>query len=213
MSMTGLFKSFFNNDDKKEKRVLEHPRDLNKGDIIKFDFMPQADLSNNQFEVTGVNTYDFEDRKLTEFTLKGETGALVFLTVDETDDEPFLSFSRKINRNIVEQMFDMDEFSSIFDSEERTTLHLASIPADLENWTTNEYLQEIYAEGGYYHKGDYRNTPLPGEEGTGDDFEYYLLIGNKRRFVIEAEVYDGGETDIIVSIRRPLTDIEAMYAA
>ena len=213
MSMTGLFKSFFNSDEKKHTRNLEHPRDLDKGDIIKFHFMPQTELSNKQFQVSDVNTYDFEDRKLTEFTLKGESSSLIFLTVDETDDEPFLSFSRKVTRNIVESMFDMDEFADIFDSEEATTLHRKNEPPELENWTTDTYIQEVFAEVGYYHKGDYRNKPVPDDENAGDDFEYYMLIGNKRQFLIEAEVYDGGETDIIVTIRRPLSDIEEMYPA
>lgn len=212
MSVTGFVKSFFNNE-KKELRTLEHPRDLNTGDIIKFDFMPQSDLSNKQFQVSDVNTYDFEDRKLTEFTLKGDAAGQIYLTVDETGDEPFLSFSKKINRNIVEQLFDMDEFASIFDTEAPTTLNRIAETSDLENWMTDRYLQEIYAEGGYYHKGDYRNKAIPENESDGDDFEYYLLIGNKRQFVVEAEVYDGGETDVIISIRRPLTDIEEMHPA
>ncbi|MDH3325739.1 MAG: hypothetical protein OEM38_03370 [Gammaproteobacteria bacterium] len=213
MSMKGLFKSFFNNDEKKETRILDHPRDLNKGDIVKFHLMPQPELSNKEFQVTDVNTYDFEDRKLTELTLKGGSQASVYLTVDETDDEPFLSFSRKINRNIVEQIFSMDEFANIFDTEEPATLNRISEPEDLQNWTTDKYLQEIYAEGGYFHKGDYRKNPVPNNENEGDDFEYYMLIGNKRQFMIEAEVYDGGETDIIISIRRPLSDIEEMFPA
>ncbi len=213
MSMTGLFKSFFNNDDKKELRTLEHPRDLNTGDIIKFDFMPQPDLSNNQFQVTSVNTYDFEDRKQTEFTLKGESTDVIFLTVDENGDEPFLSFSRKINRNIVEDIFNIDEIASIFDSEEASTVNRVNEPSDLIGWTTDKYLQEVNAEGGYYHKGDYRNKEIPMNDNDGDDFEYYMLIGSKRQFVLEAEVYDGGETDIILSIRRPLTDIEEMHPA
>lgn len=212
MSMTGFVKSFFNKD-KKELRTLENPRDLITGDILKFDFMPQSDLSNNQFQVTAVNTYDFEDRKLTEFTLKGESEESIYLIVDETGDEPFLSFSKKINRNIVEDVFNMDEFAAIFDSEDPASLNRIAEPANLENWTTDKYLQEVYAEGGYYHKGDYRNKTIPPNETDGDDFEYYMLIGNKREFVIEAEVYDGGETDIIVSIRRPLSDIEEMHPA
>jgi len=210
MSMTGFVKSFFNNE-KKALRNIDHPRDLIKGDIIKFDFMPQPDLSNSQFEVSDINTYDFEDRKLTEFTLKGDNKKPVYMTVDETGDEPFLAFSKKINRNIVEETFDMDEFASIFDSEAPTTLHRIAEPANLENWTTEKYLQEVFAEGGYYHKGDYRNKDVPDSENDGDSFDYYMLIGNKRQFVIEAEVYDGGETDVIITIRRPLTDIEEIH--
>jgi len=213
MSMTGLFKSFFNNDDKKEPRKLDHPRDLGKGDIIKFHYMPQSELSNNQFQVSDINTYDFEDRKLTELTLKGESNETIYLVVDETGDESFLSFSRKINRNEVEKIFNLDEVGSIFDTEDMTSLHRITEPKNLENWTTDTYLQEVYAEGGYYHKGDYRNKEVPAGENDGDDFEYYMLIGNKRQFVIEAEVYEGGETDIIITIRRPLSDIEEMYPA
>jgi len=213
MSMKGFVKSFFNKDEKKEKRVLEHPRDLDVGDIIKFHFTPQSDISNQQFQVTAVNTYDFEDRKQTELTLKGDSSTPTYMIVDENSDEPYLSFGRKINRNVVEQIFDLENFAEIFDSDETTTLKRLSEPAELENWTTGEYIQEIFAEGGYYHKGDYRNKAVPESETEGDDFEYYMLIGNKRQFCIEAEVYEGGETDIIVSVRRPLTDIEEMYPA
>ena len=76
--------------DKTITRTLDHPRDLELGDIIKFQYLSQNDLSNQQFEITSENTYDFEDRKLTEFTLKGDVKDTIHLIVDETGDEPFL---------------------------------------------------------------------------------------------------------------------------
>jgi len=81
----------------------------------------------------------------------------------------------------------------------------------LQNWTATQYRQEIYGEGGYYHKGDFRNKAIPENEDDGDEFENYLAIDDKRQHTIEAEVYDGGETDIIITIRRPVTDIEDMW--
>jgi len=209
--MKNLFKAVFSKTDKTETRVLNHPRDLNTGDIIKFQYLPQSDLSNSQFEVSNVNTYDFEDRKLTEFSLKGGTKANIHLIVDETGDDPFLSVSKKLQRPDVEQLFDLDEFAELFDSEDHSILNRLKEPENLAGWTTKQYRQEIYAEGGYYHKGDYRNKNVPEAENEGDDFEYYLAISDDRKYVIEAEVYDGGETDIIITLRLPLDCIEEMW--
>jgi len=211
MSMKGLFKSFFSSEEEKTIRELNHPRDLNQNDIIKFRFSAQSELSNKRFQISNVNTYDFEDRKLTEFTLSGDNKEPIYLIIDETGDEPFLSISRKIQRNIVEQLFDLEEFSQIFDSEAHTSLKRLNNLQSLEGWTTESYIQEIYAEGGYFHKGDYRNKLVPQNEDAGEYFDYYLAIDDTRQFVIEAEVYDGGETDVLITIRRPLTDIEEMW--
>lgn len=209
--MKGLFKSFFTPE--KETRVLEHPRDLQQNDIIKFRFLPQTELSNKQFQISQINTYDYEDRKLTEFQLQGSNDEAIFFTVDETDDVPFLAITRKIQREMVERLFDLDEFANVFDDEGHTRLTRKTEPEALANWTAEQYTQEIYAEVGYFHKGDYRNQEVPEAESEGDCFENYLLIDDSRQFVIEAEVYEGGETDILVSIRRPLTDIDEMWPA
>lgn len=209
--MKNLFKTVFSKEKKTEPRTLTHPRDLSTGDIIKFQYLPQPELSNLQFEIDSINTYDFEDRKLTEFSLKGDGQEKIYLTVDETGDDPFLSISRKIPRSDVEKLFDLDEFAEIFDNEDNSLLNRLEELDSLENWTAKQYCQEIYAEGGYFHKADYRGKTVPNDEAAGDEFEYYLAIDDSRTFVIEAEVYEGGETDIIVTIRRPITDIEEMW--
>lgn len=208
--MKNLFKAVFSKD-KTVTRVLDHPRDLDMGDIIKFQFLAQSDISNKQFEISAVNTYDFEDRKLTEYTLTGDTKDAIYLIVDETGDESFLSLSKKIQRPDVEKLFDMDQFSELFDNEDHSILNRQNEPDYLSGWTTTQYRQEIFAEGGYYHKGDYRNKTIPEEESAGDEFEYYLAIGDNRKFTVEAEVYDDGETDIILTVRLPITNIEEMW--
>lgn len=209
--MKNLFKSVFSKEDNNEARVLAHPRDLQEGDIIKFQYLPQSEISNKSFEVSAISTYDFEDRNLTEFALKGDVESAIFMIVDENDDEAFLSISRKIARSDVEKLFDMDEFAELFDNEDHSLLNRLNEPGHLQNWTATQYRQEIYGEGGYYHKGDFRNKAIPENEDDGDEFEYYLAIDDKRQHTIEAEVYDGGETDIIITIRRPVTDIEDMW--
>jgi len=208
--MKNLFKAVFSKD-KTETRTLAHPRDLDVGDIIKFQYLPQSEISNQQFEIGGINTYDFEDRKLTEFALKGNDEEAMFLIIDEIGDEPFLSISRKIQRADVEKLFDLDEFAELFDNEDHSIFNRLNEPASLQGWTASQYRQEIFAEGGYYHKGDYRNKAVPENEDAGDEFEYYLAIDDSRTFTLESEVYDGGETDVIITIRRPITDIEEMW--
>jgi len=211
--MKNLLKAVFSKKDEVDSRTLNHPRDLNTGDIIKFQYLPQIDLSNKQFEISNINTYDFEDRNLTEFTLSGDNKDPIYLIINETDDEPFLSLSRKIQRPDVEKLFDLDEFSELFDNENHSLLNRLSEPENLENWTSNQYRQEIFAEGGYFHKGDYRNKNIPEDESAGDDFEYYLAIDDTRKYTVEAEVYDDGETDVIITLRLPLTSIEEMWAS
>lgn len=209
--MKKWIKSIFSEETESTTRTLDHPRDLNIGDIIKFRYLPQREISNQQFEVTQVNTYDFEDRNLTEFVLRDHSNNQIYLAVNELNDEPFLAISKKIKRNIVEQLFDLDEFALLFDDEANNIIHRQSEPENMEGWTSDSYQQEIFSERGYFHKGDYRNTEVPQNEDDGDDFDYYLAIDKSRQYVIEAEVYEGGETDVLITVRRPLTDIEEMW--
>jgi len=209
--MKSLFKSFFQSDKNDGPRTLNHPRELQIGDIVRFRYLPQAELSDQRFEVTQVNTYDFEDRNLTELVLKNNNNQTIYLTVDETDDEPFLAISKKIQRATVEKLFDLDEFALLFDSEEPTQLNRLSEPTELSNWTSEKYIQEIYEEGGYFHRGDYRNKTVPQDESEGDVFEYFTAINDKRTHLIEAEVYEDGDTDVLVTLRYPIDYIEEMW--
>ncbi len=210
--MKNWIKSIFSSHEESQAvRQLTHPRDLQLGDIIKFRYLSQPDLSNQQFEVKQINTYDFEDRNLTEFVLRGVAAEPIYLTVNEYEDEPFLSISRKINKDMVAQLFDLDEFALLFDDESHNILHRQTEPPELAGWTAETYQQEIFAERGYFYKQDFRGRSVPESTEDAEDFDYYLAIDATRQYVIEAEVYDGGETDVLVTIRRPLEDIEEMW--
>jgi len=199
------------NNDESSVRELTHPKDLQTGDIIKFKYLPQSILSNQQFQISSIGTYDFEDRHLTEFKLSGNTDETLFMMVDDSGDETILTISIKINRNMTEEMFDLDQFALVFDGDGHTTLTRKQEPQAYQGWTAPSYRQEICAEAGYYYKKDYRNMPLPQYQGAGDPLEYYRLISDDRQFAIEAEVYEGGETDVLMTLRRPLSDIDEMW--
>ena len=78
----GIFRNPFK---KKGLNKLEHPKDLMIGDIVKFSFLSQPDLSNKKFEVVEINTYDFKHDVSTQFSLKGEGGNIIFLVAENED--------------------------------------------------------------------------------------------------------------------------------
>ncbi len=199
------------NSDEPSVRELSHPKDLQTGDIIKFKYLPQSILSNQQFQISDIGTYDFEDRHLTEFKLTGNTDEALFMIVDDSDDETILTISIKINRRMTEEMFDLDQFALVFDGDGHTFLTRKQELQAYRDWTAPSYRQEICAEAGYYYKKDYRHRALPQHQGAGDPLEYYRLVSDDRQFAIEAEVYEGGETDVLMTLRRPLSDIDEMW--
>ncbi len=71
----GLFNRF------KEKsptaRQLEHPRDLLVGDMVEFNLMGQADLSNRSFQVTKIWTLD----------LGGDKHKRIYFQLDDIDSQ------------------------------------------------------------------------------------------------------------------------------
>ncbi|GIU37038.1 hypothetical protein TUM3794_07120 [Shewanella colwelliana] len=210
----GFLKGLFG---KKEqpKRQLSHPNHLLKGDMISLDdsFALPPQLRGQQLRVEAVNTYEFERKQLIEWVLKGHGNDTLFLSLDE-DDETYLAFSLKIPRNLVEQIFDLEQFSDIFEEDVQANLTVQpSIPEQLEQWLGKQYHQINFAQFGYFHREDYRNQrpPQDAEGATGDAFESYLLLDDKERYALDIEVYEGGETDVMLTLYRPLSDIREYW--
>ena len=110
----GFFDKMFGKDEEGVLPLLQHPKDLRVGDIIKFAFLPQDDLTNQRFEVIEVNTYDFEDEMTTSFSLKGESGNIIWLSAQNEDGEEYLAVSKKLTRGQVTTLFDADAFAEVF---------------------------------------------------------------------------------------------------
>lgn len=209
----GFLKGLFG---KKEapKRQLDHPSHLMEGDMISLDdsFALPPQLRGQQLRVESVSTYEYERSQKAEWVLKGHGQETLFLSLDE-DDETYLAFSIKINRGQVEQIFDLEHFSAIFEEDEQAQLTTQALPNELatqfEQWLGKEYHQVNSAQFGYFHREDYRDKKPPQDEdgATGEAFESYLLMDDEEKFAIDVEVYDGGETDVMLTLYRPLSDI------
>ena len=110
--------SFFKNIFKKPtpERKLNNVKDLTLGDIIVMSdsFGLPAALRAQEFQVSAVNSYEFENKNQIEWVLQGSNDVEFYLTLD-VDDKTYLKFSLKILHQDVETLFDLEQFSEIFD--------------------------------------------------------------------------------------------------
>ena len=212
----GFFKSLFSKAEETPTRQLTQPDDLIIGDMITLDdsFALPPQLKGKQLKVEVVNTYEFELSRTTEWQLKGIDNQAIFLTLDK-DDEVYLAFSIKLTRDKVEQLFDMESFSELFEEpgEAQLTVIKEHPFKELSQWLGQHYRQTTFAEFGYYHPKDYRNSrPSQDEaENQGEPFESYQLIDDTENYAVEVEVYEGGDTEVSLILYRPVTDIREYW--
>ncbi len=216
--------SFFNkwlgsNDKKDISRKLESPKDLMSGDIVSFKLYAPPALCAKPFEVSEVNTYEFEDGNKAELILKAADGTLVFLSYESEDGQEYLSVAQKIKRNEVEMLFDLDEFGLILDQEQgAVSLNLAVPESDLpsqvqhlQGFLAPSYHRETFSERGFFYKGDFRLTGIPGFA-EGEEFDYYNVVSSDEKHEVEIEVWDD-ETDVSITLVADPSLIEEMWPA
>ena len=108
-----------------ESRALDHPRDLQKGDMLQLANhfgLPEV-LRDKMFKITGVCTYQFEQENNTSFTLESLGDQKLSLSIESDAGRETAVFSYTISRSTVEELFDLDEFSEVFDSHDAATLN------------------------------------------------------------------------------------------
>tara|TARA_R110002050_G_scaffold282617_2_gene430635 strand:- start:2555 stop:3196 length:642 start_codon:yes stop_codon:yes gene_type:complete len=210
-----FFKKIFNKN-KQEQRKLTHVNQLLVGDIIVLtdSFALPETLRSQQLQVTAVNSYEYEQETQTEWTLQGNNDLLLFLTLD-VDDTTELKFALKIEHEDVETLFDLDSFSQIFDEPGNAFLQKQADNNLTMSWSSEQYQQSVFAKVGYFHRKDHRSENLSAYEGkdSGEQFELYTLYNEDQSKGIDIEVWQEGDTDVFLTIFRPLTDIVDMYPA
>ncbi|KMT64013.1 hypothetical protein [Catenovulum maritimum] len=209
----GFLSSLFGGKKEENIRHLTHLSQLKITDVITFsDSFALPDLLRKQsFKVEEVNSYQYEKSSQIEFVLQGSGSVKVYVTV-EKDDEEWANISVKINREQVSQVFDLDNFSEIFDDEIQTELKLTDNPNEYHNWVAPVYFQNAFAQRGYFYAKDFRpGKPPLTEDRDSEAFDYFRLTSADEQFSVEIEVWEDGDTDVLLTIHRPLTDIADMY--
>jgi len=201
---------------KKEEpqRKVTQAAELRKGDIIVLTDsfgLPEA-LRSQEFQVTAVNSYEYENSVDTEWVLTGINDTEIFLSLD-VDDKTYLKFALKIAHEDVETLFDLDEFSAIFEEPGEAFLTRKSDSSLSQGWSDDEYQQCQFAKVGYFHRKDHRSESLSSYEGkdAGEQFEAFRLLNKDQSKGIELEVWDDGDTEVFLTLYRPTTDIVDMY--
>ena len=193
-----MFRRLFggHSDDNSSVRKVSDAWDLLPGDFLKLGYTAPNGLSDVELQVSKVHALD----------LGGAGRVRRVLTLD--DDSEFmlwrgedgkLALARVLKRKQVDQLFDIDEFARLFDHDESPNLVLkrTSVPAELDGWTAPLYRQEAAHEA-YIQNHDPATTEFDGTM-TDDTkpIDFYRLVGDERRFALEAHVSDGGRTDVI----------------
>ncbi|MBL4908924.1 MAG: hypothetical protein JKX78_02700 [Alteromonadaceae bacterium] len=208
-----FFKKIFNKSDDKQRK-LSSPSDLRSNDIIILSdsFALPENLRGQQFQVTAVNSYEFESDTQTEWVLKNSENIQLYLTLD-VDDEVYLKFSLEIKEDDVESLFNLDDFAVIFEEDENALLARQQDSVNSSQWTSEQYQQCIFAQVGYFHRKDHRSENLSEFEGkeAGEQFELYQLLDSDESHGIDVEVWSDGDTDVFLTLYRPVTDIVDMY--
>jgi len=211
-----FFKKVFSKSKASSERKLTQANQLLVGDIIVLTdsfALPEA-LRSQQLQITAINTYEFEQSNQLEWTLQGNCERLLFLSLD-VDDKTELKFSLKLEHDDVETLFDLDQFSQIFDEPGQAQLTRQQDNSHTSMWSSEQYQQNTFAKVGYFHRKDHRSENLSAYEGkdSGEQFELYCLYNQDQSNGIDIEVWEDGDTEVFLTFYRPLTDIVDMYPA
>ena len=211
-----FLKNVFNKKNKTTQRKLTEVNQLLVGDIIVLtdSFALPEVLRGQQLQVTAVNTYEYEKGTQSEWTLQGNNELLLFLTLD-VEDTTELKFALKIEHEDVETLFDLDSFSEIFDEPGEAFLDRKADNKLTTSWSSEQYQQSTFAKVGFFHRKDHRSENISAYEGkdSGEQFELYALYNEDQSKGIDIEVWQDGDTEVFLTIFRPLTDIIDMYPA
>ncbi|MFQ3195845.1 MAG: hypothetical protein ACI9N3_002686 [Colwellia sp.] len=203
-----FLKRLFNK--KEDERQVNSAEELKIKDIIVLtdSFALPESLRTQQFQVSAINCYEFENKTETEWVLQGENNLELYLTI-ENDDQTYLKFALKIQHEDIESLFDLDEFATIFDEPGQAFLERKSDSSLTSGWSSSQYQQRVFAKVGYFHRKDNRTESLSAYEGNeaGEQFELYSLLDEEQSRGIDIEVWQDGETDLLITLYRPTSDI------
>jgi len=204
--------------EEEKARVLEHPRDLQMGDMVEFSIMPQMQLSNKTMEVVDIWTLNYgnSSHKQVYFNLQDIDQKIRLRVVDNDTLEVAISV---LPEQLI-QVFDEDDIGYILDTESGVNHHLyakisdsAALPVELSGWITQQYRQEGF-EIAYRYNNDYRDKSIPDYSDAGEvECDYAWLVSDDRQYSVEFRVFDGGRTEVHLCAMVPLRKIESLWPA
>jgi hypothetical protein len=209
-----FFKSLFAKKQAVPTRTLNHASELQLNDIFTFGdsfALPQA-MRKMQLQVTDINTLEFKHEHYAQVIGQGSGSQLVYLSFPD-NPQKLVKLSLLLNRDDVEALFNMDDFSEIFEAPGTARLTPLTSNHNYADMITDEYIQQNFMTTGYFHKQDYRGATPPqhNEDNHGQEFEYYSLQGGQETRLVEIFIFETGETDVYLSFLRPANEIAELW--
>jgi len=198
-------------------RALEHPRDLQIGDMLDFELMAQDSLQGKSFQVSDIWVLDVggDQSKRIYMQLKDVANVIRLRVVDEDT----LEVSREVTPETLLSFFSEQEIADILDADSGVNHRLElqgrldTVPIDLRGWLTSSYRQEGFVLAYRYAK-EYREQPLPEELGLGEEgCDFAWLVSDDRQFSVEFRVFDGGRTEAHLCALIPLRKVTGLWPA
>lgn len=195
-------------------RLLTKPQDLQLDDIFTFGdsfSLPQA-MRKQQLQVIEINTLEFKHEHYPQIIGQGSGPQLIYLSFP-TNPQKLVKFSLLLTRNEVENLFDLDDFSEIFEEPGNAHLKPRTSNHHYADMIAAEYIQQAFMTTGYKHQEDYRGATPPqyNEEKHGREFEFYSLAGGDGKRSIDIFIFENGDTEIYLSFLRPASDIAELW--
>ncbi len=208
-----MFSFFKSKNNQPKARKLFHPSDLRAGDIIKFQYLKQAEISGKEFEVSQVNTYIYGNLCYPEMVLKDRSGNLIYMMVEDDDGEEYLALSKKVARSAIDEIISNEDLAKILAKGTGTKLNIKSTkPKNLEEWLVDSYKEVEDGIKGSFLKGDARYLSNQ-EISQQDSFISHTLESSDEEYALELEIYTSGERELSVTIYAEITEIEDMWPA
>lgn len=209
--------AFFNRKKNTETRTLSKPDELQVGDLVTLkerSSLP-AELQGSDLEVISVGTYQYDDGLEKEVTLRSTENKTYYLLVDDNDGDPLLCFSIKIERAMIESLFDLEQFSILFDDDyaQIKTQDITVLP---EGWTKEGvYIQTEKDVEGYFYQDDLivkKITASSMQNDKCEEFRGFICELNKdENYSLSIEVWSSGETDVFLGVSVPTDVILEMW--
>jgi hypothetical protein len=213
--MFGIFKK--SNKEDNSTRTLTKVDHLQVGDIVslKERLSLPAELQGAELEVTAVGTYQYSDGLEKEVTLRSVDNKTYYLSLDDNDGDPVLCFSIKVERKLVSQLFDLDQFANLFEPD-YATLDVQSIPDKIKDWAKEgQYVQHISDAEAYFFNDDLIAkglTPSSNQDDDGEEFRYFSCESDiDDNYSLVVEVWQTGETDVSLEVSTPIDVIAEMW--
>ena len=193
-------------------RTLTGASDLRAGDLLTFKHrlsLPEA-VQGQTFEVSKVETYQFEDGLHPQLALDGAEAGRVYLSFKDADATE-LCLSKAVPRKHVLRLFDEDAFAALWD-DGFADLDVAHQLADYAGWLADGYAQTKNAAEGYFYARDCRGEGLSQyQDDDAEPFRYHECEDDSGRFGLTVEVWGDGATDVSLDVNCPADVIDAMW--